>query len=385
MALIFKKDRHLLLITNTGLNETVRYNLKEQRMQNFSKRTKSWVYTKYPQYYFRNQKLADIESTDKKFQTCFKLIKLMNGRLRNIGSFLLKFKDIAMYENYIEEELEFEYRKKRNSYWSESTLLAISKPLSFYDRTLIKLFKKYNFKITCDFEKLFINDYEYFKKALVTIDSLDLPIVVAKQVFCLFNDSWDSEKLKELTNDYNYDLKSLLKYVVLYLKPFENLDFDRSLGLLRDYNSMAKDIGRSCKKYPKYLRSMHDIFQANYKAFKKEYDEIKFAKLIKSELDYIGKKYCFIAPKKSIEIIYEGTELNHCVSSYIDRILQEKTYIFFMRLKKAKDKSLITLELIDNVITQAKGSYNRALTKEEKTVLSKYCKLKDFKTFYDIE
>ena len=207
MALIFKKDRHLLLITNTSLNETVRYNLKEQRMQNFSKRTKSWVYTKYPQYYFRNQKLADIESTDKKFQTCFKLIKLMNGRLRNIGSFLLKFKDIAMYENYIEEELEFEYRKKRNSYWSESTLLAISKPLSFYDRTLIKLFKKYNFEITCDFEKLFINDYEYFKKALVTIDSLDLPIVVAKQVFCLFNNSWDSEKLKELTNDYNYDLK----------------------------------------------------------------------------------------------------------------------------------------------------------------------------------
>jgi len=56
-----------------------------------------------------------------------------------------------------------------------------------------------------------------------------------------------------------------------------------------------------------------------------------------------------------------------------------------MRLKKAKDKSLITLELIDNVITQAKGSYNRALTKEEKTVLSKYCKLKEFKTFYDIE
>jgi len=122
--------------------------------------------------------------------------QLMNGRLRNIGSFLLKFKDIAMYENYIEEELEFEYRKKRNSYWSELTLLAIFKPLSFYDRTLIKLFKKYNFKITCDFEKLFINDYEYFKKALVTIDSLDLPIVVAKQVFCLFNSSWDSKNLK---------------------------------------------------------------------------------------------------------------------------------------------------------------------------------------------
>ena len=48
-----------------------------------------------------------------------------------------------------------------------------------------------------------------------------------------------------------------------------------------------------------------------------------------------------------------------------------------MRLTENKEQSLITLEIINNKITQAKGSYNRALNKEEGEFLQKYCRKKE--------
>ena len=137
---------------------------------------------------------------------------------------------------------------------------------------------------------------------------------------------------------------------------------------------MANTIGRDVKKYPKYLRSMHDIITANYNSYKKEYDELKFEKLRKPELEFEGRAFCIVIPSSSKDIIKEGTDLNHCVSSYVERILKKETYIFFLRKKEDKEKSLITLELKGNKITNAKGSYNRLPTEEEMKFLEGYSK-----------
>ena len=67
---------------------------------------------------------------------------------------------------------------------------------------------------------------------------------------------------------------------------------------------------------------------------------------------------------------------NHCVASYVDRIINGRTYIMFLRYTTLPKDSLITLELKDNKILQAKGSYNRPVTDDEHKFLEKYCKEK---------
>ena len=137
---------------------------------------------------------------------------------------------------------------------------------------------------------------------------------------------------------------------------------------------MAIRIGRNVKKYPKYLRSMHDIITSNYEAYKKHYDEQRFEKTSKPELVITSKKYCTVIPNCSKDVIKEGTDLNHCVGSYIDKIIEQRTYIFFLRETKYKDKSLVTLELVKGEIVNAKGSYNRKLSEDEENYLKTYCK-----------
>ena len=167
-----------------------------------------------------------------------------------------------------------------------------------------------------------------------------------------------------------------MEYIVNYLNVFENIDINDALELLSDYYRMAKDIGRDVKKYPKYLRSMHDIISANYDAYKREYDEELFQKTINKELEFEGKDFCVMVPVNPKQIISEGTDLNHCVGSYVDKVIKRETYIMFLRNTKTKDKSLVTLEYQDQKITQAKGSYNRRIDEDETKFLNKYCEKK---------
>jgi hypothetical protein len=56
--------------------------------------------------------------------------------------------------------------------------------------------------------------------------------------------------------------------------------------------------------------------------------------------------------------------------------LNNETYIAFLRVKEKIDESLVTLEIKDNKIVQAKGSYNRGLSDEEKVFVEVFCKEK---------
>jgi len=160
------------------------------------------------------------------------------------------------------------------------------------------------------------------------------------------------------------------------LLPFEGLRIGEGLRLLRDYYSMADQIGRKVKKYPKYLSSMHDIISVNHKVFKTDYDEFKFSELVRGDLEFVGRKFRVVVPKCTKDIVSEGTSLNHCVGSYVERILRGDCYIFFLRCSFSDD-SLVTLELSGDNLVQAKGSYNRVLLPDERNFLISYCKSKN--------
>jgi hypothetical protein len=53
-------------------------------------------------------------------------------------------------------------------------------------------------------------------------------------------------------------------------------------------------------------------------------------------------------------------------------VLDRKTTIMFLRKTSELEKSLVTLEVVDGKVTQAKGQSNRGPTDEEQKIIGQY-------------
>ena len=135
-----------------------------------------------------------------------------------------------------------------------------------------------------------------------------------------------------------------------------------------DYLDMQLQVyGKIQKKYSEYLAS--DETALSYKLAKLE--EAKQIRNCNSVYNrrriYEGKvgKYMIIAPKTPKDMIDEGQMQSNCVASYIDRVANGYTMIFFMRLRKDPERSLVTIEVRDGRLVQVKARFNKAPTAEQ--------------------
>ena len=135
-----------------------------------------------------------------------------------------------------------------------------------------------------------------------------------------------------------------------------------------DYLDMQLQVyGKIQKKYSEYLAS--DETALSYKVAKlQEAQQIRnFSSVYNRLRIYEGKvgKYMIIAPKTPKDMIDEGQMQSNCVASYIDRVVNGHTMIFFMRLRKDPEKSLVTIEVRDGRLVQVKARFNKAPTAEQ--------------------
>ena len=385
---VIKKERPILKVIRDKANIyfhkgdvcLVRYNLKQQTMQKkreYKYKEDVWYNVESQYNYFSGYRMDDLVIEEEKFAKLIKQSAEANNSCSSLSSFISRMVNALVYENYINEGINYNVSYRRvGGYWSygRRKYNHFKHPLEDYDKHIIKFFKQTGYEVTKRFEDMYFSNPELWKNVILIINSLD--ISNQKKFDTIYNIMERRTDFYTLINEYKYDVKALLNYLLNYLQPFENLRYQEGIRILNDYYRMASLIGRNVKKYPKYLKSMHDIIQANYNSYEREYDELAFIKLMNPKLEHIGQQFIVINPHNSKDIIAEGTNLNHCVSSYVDNIIERKTYIFFLRDKKFPEESLITLELIGDRITQAKGSYNRAPNKEEKAFLQSYCKTK---------
>lgn len=384
--ILLEVDKFYLQVKRTCDKRRVRYNLKTKQLQKLEK--SKWHNVENQYRFFQGFGLNDVEFKNPKWKKMLLLNKSLNPDCISLSTFLTKLPDLFIFEGYITEGIAIKVEREHH-YDGIYRVRGPMYPLSDYNKASIKFLKqrfpdtgtRYQDEISGYFEHNFLQDQEKSLQIIKALNSYEIDNEtkndIIKELFI-----WSSSRMGNLTNmvgEYNYDLKSLLGYICNYLMPFEGLEFQESLTLLSDYYRMGSRIGRKIKKYPKYLKSMHDIIKSNYNAYKKEYDEQLFQQLMKKELEHKGDKFCIIIPKSSKDIISEGTSLNHCVGSYVKKILDEKTYIFFLRLKKKPEESLVTLEFIEGAITQAKGSYNRAIDEKERKYLESFCRIKKLK------
>ena len=184
------------------------------------------------------------------------------------------------------------------------------------------------------------------------------------------------EKVVALVEKFNYKPQSLLKYVD-NIMVFEGANsYTDVITYLYDYAVMSKRMSPKYEKYPKYLKTVHDITVRNYNRLKEEFDEKAFQERINKDMEFTYKGYAFIYPSSTKDIKDEAVQQSNCVASYIKRVIDGECHIMFMRYKDSTDKSLVTLEISDysNKVVQERGRYNRDTTQEEKEAIEKFNK-----------
>jgi hypothetical protein len=153
------------------------------------------------------------------------------------------------------------------------------------------------------------------------------------------------------------------------------------ISTLTDYLRMVVDLGAPATLYSSYLRQTHDIVSRNHKIKVDEEQEEIFAKRYEGFTPWVDEKknYTVIAPATTADVQKEGDSLNHCVASYIKRVINDECRIFFLRENKHIETSLVTLELRGDKICQARGKHNRSVSEDERFAIYKFAKAKSYK------
>ena len=170
----------------------------------------------------------------------------------------------------------------------------------------------------------------------------------------------------------NYSFGKLANYVI-------NETINQGYNRVRDFINELRDYLRMCKQddikptlYSSYLKQTHDITSRNHNVKVEKENEEMFQSKYKDFKPYRGKKYIVVAPKNSNDLKKEGDTLNHCVASYIKRVIDGECLIYFLR--KDKEESLITFEVRHNTIVQVRGLHNRKPTENEQQALKEFAK-----------
>lgn len=171
---------------------------------------------------------------------------------------------------------------------------------------------------------------------------------------------------------------TLGKYTNYVVEETINQGYERIrdfLDDLDDYLKMCEHENIKPTLYSSYLKQTHDIAQRNHKIIVEKENEEIFKERYKDFKTYVGKKYMVVAPHCTDDLKKEGDNLNHCVASYIKRVIDGTCLIYFLRVQK--DESLVTLEVKNNTIAQVKGKHNRKPTNDEVKALQDFAKCRN--------
>ena len=176
----------------------------------------------------------------------------------------------------------------------------------------------------------------------------------------------------------NYSLGKFCNYVI-------NETINQGKDRVRDFLQELTDYLKMCESdnivptlYSSYLSMTHDITKRNHKVKVEQEQEEMFANRYKDFKTYNGKNYMVVAPKNTTDLKIEGDRLNHCVASYIKRVIDNECLILFLR--KNKDESLITMEIRHNTICQVRGLHNRKPNNSEIQAIKEFAKYRKLET-----
>lgn len=199
-----------------------------------------------------------------------------------------------------------------------------------------------------------------------------------------------SGETKDFVNDVLSDSDKLFRYLFgksviitgndlwLYLDRIKTFEAVEDMGFLirelYDYANMMNQLSPKYDKYPRHFLTTHKIACRNYNRMKKEFPEELFRKRINKQYECSFGDYIFIYPKSTQDIKDESVQMSNCVSSYIDDVIDGKCHILFLRKKNKPDESLVTIEVRNNHIVQARRRFNDDVTAEDQKAIDAFNK-----------
>ncbi len=128
-----------------------------------------------------------------------------------------------------------------------------------------------------------------------------------------------------------------------------------------DYLNMAEKAGLNVKSdmiwKPKDLKAAHHEvvmilqkgkLEKEAKKLEKKWPKVNSNMQKLQKFEYTDGKFSIIAPREILDIVKEGTALQHCVHTcdfYFDRIQRDETYLFFLRKAGHENLPWYTLEV----------------------------------------
>lgn len=306
------------------------------------------------------------------------------NKITNVGSFLERIKDYPNLEQYFSAGLRKvspDIKHKINEV--PKGLIKMVRENDFLSLTDI-LIDSYNINIS---NINMVNDlYESEETPFYTLSKKD----VYRYVFNLSDLSeyvmtryvrptGETNQFNTLLVHHGYSAKTLLKYID-YLLTFEALNSSSYiLNELSDYVRMMSRISPKYEKCPKNFLTTHQIAVRNYNRLKETFDEQDFQDIRNRNADNMEWQYgdyVFLYPREVQDIKDEAVQQHNCVASYIRKVLRGDCHIMFMRNKKSKDKSLVTLEINPNtnVICQAFQKFNQVLNSNQREAVEEWNK-----------
>lgn len=313
------------------------------------------------------------------YQEYLKYIYRRNNNITNVGTLL---KRAGLYKEY-------------EQFFSSGLKISGSIPFSFNEipKGLIKICKQHELKL----EESMVYAYKSYPDIFTYIFSIEYEFISMKDklrlltggyyIHCIVKKedlNYENNRMKyrnlpsliKLVWKYGQNLKSLMNYLN-YLSGYEGVEPYDGIIELYDYAVIAKKISNKYEKYPKNFLTTHRITVRNYNRLQEIFDEEQF----KEKSDYSLEKkiddIVFIYPKSTKEIKDEASQQCNCVASYIKRVINGECHILFMRKELMPSNSLVTIEVRDHKVVQAKGKFNRDITEYERTIIEKYNKYLD--------
>lgn len=186
--------------------------------------------------------------------------------------------------------------------------------------------------------------------------------------------------LTYLSDNFNYNIKDLVKYFDYVKTDLKIRNVKNILDQYSDYVKKAICLGKDYDKYPKdfvgtyerildeYNRTKNKVRTKNLEK-RRMLEKLYFDNNVKHEYEIEYKDYVFIYPKSAEEIRAEGKNNHNCVATYIKHVIKGKCDILFLRKKDAPHKSLVTLEIKNGQVVQARRVCNSLVTEEDKEAI----------------
>lgn len=200
---------------------------------------------------------------------------------------------------------------------------------------------------------------------------------IRDNLFSVMSTTWnDYSSLKKVIDNDKTTTKGLFKYLYGSCYHQQGIpDIEKASSILNDYYNMTEDF-KNAPKYPRYLKTTHDAVAQNYKILQDgEINEKVSAywKANQSKYDAQIGDYFIIDAFNANEISEEGSNNSNCVASYAKAVSEGKTNILFLRKKSDIEKSWVTLEVNNNTLVQAYGTFDNDLTELQQQLLYTWC------------